>query len=303
MCGVSPSTLRAWERRYNVVEPVRTEGGYRVYDDAALRRLTRMSSLIASGWPPRHAAAYVMNEDGDGSGALPIGGPADEEIPDPVPPTMKEERQQIEVLLQAATDLDAPHLADELDFAFSIHSFDDLVNQWLGPVLKATARAYESGRLSDAGEHFLTAGIERRMTACFKEPVHHAGTGSPRVVLGVAGDSAHPIGAIAFAASLRRHGCDVTYLGTDVAPQAWIEAIDARGADCVGVSIPRPEDAAAAARIVTELTRSRPQCTVYYGGLGSDQIKFTDAVLLTGKVSACTDRIIKDHRKGLARAS
>ena len=72
LCGVSPSTLRAWERRYGVVEPIRTESGYRVYDDAALRRLTRMSSLIASGWSPRHAAAYVMNENGDGE-PLPVG--------------------------------------------------------------------------------------------------------------------------------------------------------------------------------------------------------------------------------------
>src|SRR5690606_16460586 len=94
LCGVSPSTLRAWERRYGVVEPIRTEGGYRVYDDEALRRLTRMSSLIASGWSPRHAAAYVMNEDGDA--VLPLG-MTEEEPPPPVPPTQDEEEQHLEV--------------------------------------------------------------------------------------------------------------------------------------------------------------------------------------------------------------
>ena len=34
LTGVSPATLRAWERRYTVVEPERTESQYRLYDDA-----------------------------------------------------------------------------------------------------------------------------------------------------------------------------------------------------------------------------------------------------------------------------
>ena len=38
LTGVPAATLRVWERRYGVVTPSRTEGGYRVYDDAALLR-------------------------------------------------------------------------------------------------------------------------------------------------------------------------------------------------------------------------------------------------------------------------
>ena len=32
--GLSVPVLRAWERRYGIVSPTRTAGGYRVYDDA-----------------------------------------------------------------------------------------------------------------------------------------------------------------------------------------------------------------------------------------------------------------------------
>ena len=39
--GLTVPVLRAWERRYGVVAPTRTAGGYRVYDEAALRRLRR----------------------------------------------------------------------------------------------------------------------------------------------------------------------------------------------------------------------------------------------------------------------
>jgi MerR family transcriptional regulator, light-induced transcriptional regulator len=293
LCGVSPSTLRAWERRYGVVEPIRTEGGYRVYDDAALRRLTRMSSLIASGWSPRHAAAYVMNENGEGE-SLPMAGQVEEPTPDPVPPTMEEEAEHIEVILQAAESLDAPRVSDELDFAFSIHSFDDLVDQWLAPVLTAVGQAWQSGRLSVAGEHFLTAGIERRLAAHFEEAGTARGTG-PRVVIGTPRGARHSLGSFAFATCLRRSGCQVTYLGSDVPPDAWLHAVQSTQVDAVCISVPTPDDALAASETVALITRKHPRVTVYFGGSGRAEVTATGAHRLEGKATECAQRIIDDH--------
>jgi MerR family transcriptional regulator, light-induced transcriptional regulator len=297
LCGVSPSTLRAWERRYGVVEPIRTEGGYRVYDDAALRRLTRMSSLIASGWSPRHAAAYVMNENGEGEAALPVGAPVEEERPDPVPPTAEEEAEHIEVILQAAEALDAPRVSDELDFAFSIHSFDDLVDKWLGPVLTATGKAWQSGRLSVAGEHFLTAGIERRLAHYFEEAGPSRGAG-PRVVIGTPRGARHSLGSFAFATSLRRNGCDVTYLGADVPPDAWLQAVESAQVDAVCISVPTEDDALAASETVAVLSRKRPDLPVYVGGSGRAGVTADGATRLDGTVTSCVERIVANHAEG-----
>lgn len=294
LCGVSPSTLRAWERRYGVVEPIRTEGGYRVYDDAALRRLTRMSSLIASGWSPRHAAAYVMNEDGEGDGALPLGGQTEEEVPDPIPPTTAEVKEHIEVILQAAERLDAPRVSDELDFAFSVHSFDDLVDLWLGPVLKATGDAWAEGRLSVAGEHFLSVGIERRIAKYYEEADQQARGAGPSIVVGTPRGARHSIGSFAFATSLRRHGCDVTYLGADVPPEAWLEAIEACGAWAVGISVPTEDDAVAASETIALITKAHPDLTVYYGGSGSGSVTAKGATRLDGKITTTSEQVRKD---------
>src|SRR4051794_5010760 len=57
--GVSEATLRTWERRYEVVTPQRSEGGYRVYDAAAIARLSAMRKLIGAGWSPARAAAAI----------------------------------------------------------------------------------------------------------------------------------------------------------------------------------------------------------------------------------------------------
>src|SRR4029079_18715057 len=58
--GLTVPVLRAWERRYDVVTPTRTAGGYRVYDEAAIGRLWSMRRLIDDGWSPSAAAAAII---------------------------------------------------------------------------------------------------------------------------------------------------------------------------------------------------------------------------------------------------
>src|SRR3954452_12035614 len=60
---VSVPLLRAWERRYHVVQPERTASGYRLYDDRAIARLQAMRALIDQGWSPSNAAARLLRED------------------------------------------------------------------------------------------------------------------------------------------------------------------------------------------------------------------------------------------------
>ena len=49
LTGIPSTTLRAWERRYGVIAPRRTEGGYRLYDAAQIALLREMGPSPA-GW-------------------------------------------------------------------------------------------------------------------------------------------------------------------------------------------------------------------------------------------------------------
>ena len=54
--GVSGHVLRAWERRYGLLQPVRSEGGFRLYTDADERRIRRLdtgpvTAAETIGWP------------------------------------------------------------------------------------------------------------------------------------------------------------------------------------------------------------------------------------------------------------
>lgn len=54
--GIPAATLRAWERRYGIVTPERTSGGYRVYTEADVRSVSTMKHLVDEGWPASLAA-------------------------------------------------------------------------------------------------------------------------------------------------------------------------------------------------------------------------------------------------------
>ena len=60
--GLAIPTIRAWERRYGIVQPTRTAGGYRIYDDEAIGRLAAMRRLVeVDGVRPSQAADEVRS--------------------------------------------------------------------------------------------------------------------------------------------------------------------------------------------------------------------------------------------------
>ena len=60
MTGIPAATLRAWERRYGVPEPRRTESSYRVYSDADVELIRHVRELCEQGMAPSEAAKLVM---------------------------------------------------------------------------------------------------------------------------------------------------------------------------------------------------------------------------------------------------
>ena len=73
--GVTVPTLRAWERRYGVLVPVRTAGGHRRYREEDMRRVLAVLELTGQGWAVGAAARQVA---GQGSAASSVARPKDE---------------------------------------------------------------------------------------------------------------------------------------------------------------------------------------------------------------------------------
>ncbi|MCB1087483.1 MAG: MerR family transcriptional regulator, partial [Verrucomicrobiae bacterium] len=60
LTGISPHTLRIWERRYGVVDPGRTDTKRREYSREDIRRLSLIKTLVDHGHSIRHVAALPI---------------------------------------------------------------------------------------------------------------------------------------------------------------------------------------------------------------------------------------------------
>ena len=63
--GVSDHVLRAWERRYGLLQPVRSPGGFRLYSEADEMRIRRMQTHLAHGLSAAEAEHWVETHDRD----------------------------------------------------------------------------------------------------------------------------------------------------------------------------------------------------------------------------------------------
>ncbi len=57
--GLSPGTIRAWQRRYGLLAPTRSEGGQRLYGRADVAALLEVAAHVDEGWAVSQAAAHV----------------------------------------------------------------------------------------------------------------------------------------------------------------------------------------------------------------------------------------------------
>ncbi|WP_288500187.1 MerR family transcriptional regulator [uncultured Erwinia sp.] len=62
-CGINPVTLRAWQRRYGLLKPQRTEGGHRQFDEEDIERIEEIKRWIESGVPVGKVKALLEGEN------------------------------------------------------------------------------------------------------------------------------------------------------------------------------------------------------------------------------------------------
>ena len=266
--GVSVPTLRAWERRYGVVHPVRTPSGYRLYDEGSIARLRAMRELVDEGWGASQAAQHVI-EQGSPPAESVAGRAATAAAPDRAParPTSDVRDRLGAGLLAAAVRLDAGRLDALLDDAFASASFERAMDEAVFPMLTAIGDAWQRGEIDIAGEHAASHAVVRRLARLFDAAAR--GDRAPRAVLGLPAGSLHEIGLLAFGVAARRAGVPVLYLGPDVPPASWAAALDRSGADIVVLGVPTAADRPAALAVLEALAERPVPPSVLLGGTGA----------------------------------
>ena len=208
--GVRAVTLRAWERRYQVLQPQRTGGNYRLYSDRDIAILRWLKRQVDEGESISAAAAELRHFRQ--TNAWPAEAPV---APAPLAPTGATPPAEYSQRLYAAlTSLDEAEAASIFLEATALFDLSAVCLDIVQPCLVAIGEAWYRGDLRIATEHFASQYLRGRLLSLFQSfPLRPR---APRIVIGCAPGEFHEIGGLMLALFLRRDGYRVDFLGADV---------------------------------------------------------------------------------------
>jgi len=264
--GLTPATIRAWERRYRAVEPARSDGGQRLYSDLdlerldTLRRLTEMGRSISAVAPlDREQAAALLSEDSSASMAADPSGVSPEALEAwtdrayALVPTMDDEGLE-RVLWRAFTQMGAPRFLDAVAV----------------PLLHRVGAGWAAGEVTAAQEHVASEVVDRVLVE-LTDRYMKTGDG-PRMVVATLPNERHGLGARLVVAAATLEGWSVKYIGTDL-PVAEIAAAASRlGAKAVAISMVARAGIDQTTQALVELRRLLPSSVALLVGGGASSL-------------------------------
>lgn len=183
--GVNAITLRAWERRYGLIRPVRTPSGHRLYSQADIDLVRRIMQLQDKGIPVSRAIAWLKQHPGE---SLPGDEPARAPAPaDEHSPATDPAADATAWVSLHARMLDAVRRFDEFDLetiwndAVEQYPVDVVLNFLLVPVGKALGEAPAGDPLGSVLPKFYGPFLRNKLGARYASQSRAAQ--GPRVVL------------------------------------------------------------------------------------------------------------------------
>jgi DNA-binding transcriptional MerR regulator len=265
--GVSPELLRAWERRYGLLSPMRSSGGLRLYSLDDLERVRLMRRHIDGGLAAAEAAALVSRS--------PVGEARGEKAPASPP----EARSELAAALDAFDEPAAQALIDRLLAATTLDVF---LAEVVLPYLRELGERWERGEASVAQEHFASNVLRGRLLGLGRG--WGLGLG-PLALLACLPGEQHELGLVAFGLALQARGWRIGYLGSDAPLDTVARAADSLQPELVVLSAVSDERVRAAG---SELRSLAERHRVAVGGAGAtgDAAEDVGVIALAGDVVA-----------------
>jgi DNA-binding transcriptional MerR regulator/methylmalonyl-CoA mutase cobalamin-binding subunit len=301
--GLNVEVLRAWERRYRVVEPERSEGGRRLYSGGDIEHLSLLARAVDRGLrigdarrmndatlraflaerassdeAERRASAVRRGAAGTGALQSPAPGAFDGEPADTA-------AWLLAACKKAVRQFDSAGLTRALARANVALSLRELVDGVVAPLLVWIGERWSEGTICVAQEHAASTIVRTMLLADVAGSA--AGAEAPCVVVTTPAHELHEIGALFAAVAASAAGWRVEYLGPNL--PAGEVALAARRcvASAVALSVARPVRDSAVAAELKELRKLLPRkIPIFLGGDGAGRYA---AAIQSAGIWRCSD--------------
>lgn len=257
MLGIQPGTLRAWERRYKMIAPVRNESGHRLYSEEHLRVLKWLVGKVEQGFTISQAVSLL-----DKQGLT--------EETDSASPTGNRVDDLTEELMQSLLKFDETKAHQLMNRAFSMYTIDKVVIDVLGTLLVRIGDLWEHNQITTAHEHFATAVLRARISNLMQTFPHNGLL--PKVVAVCGPNEHHELGLLMFTLYVRQKGFEVIYLGSSIKEEDMEVVIDTVQPRFLFLSCTMRENIDQTLGVIDQLQKTKDFVHVGIGGLAVNSL-------------------------------
>lgn len=251
MTGLTPETLRAWERRYAAVVPHRDARGRRLYDETMLERLACLHRLVDRGHPISRLAPL---DDVALQGLLDSSRKTAFAGADVVP----------ERMLDAVARFQVDVFDRELSVAIATLPLAVLLERVLYPLLHQIGQRWAAGSLSVAQERMVSSLLRARLLSILSQ---HPRERPPRALFATLSGEQHELGLLGAALQACDAGLPLMYLGTELPAAELARLANLLDVGAVAISSVYPASASEALASLRELDAAlAPGIRVWLGG-------------------------------------
>jgi MerR family transcriptional regulator, light-induced transcriptional regulator len=268
LTGIPPITLRAWERRYGLIHPLRKPSGHRLYSREDIDLIHRVVVLLEGGMRIGQVKEQLIAE------------PA--QLEEAKPSTVWDSYRND--MIAAIIRFNERRLETAYGNALALHPVEAVTRKLLTPLLIELGDRWQRGEGSIAEEHFFAFYLRNTLGARF----HHRqrDTSGRKILAACLPGEHHEIGLLLFGLAAHQAGFQLVLLGADM-PMSDL-ALTAATSECEAIVLAgaiKPE----ASVIEEDLPRliKEADLPVLVGGLTS--VDCHDAIAKAGAIPLGND--------------
>lgn len=246
--GVNAITLRAWERRYSLIQPKRTDTGHRLYDREDIEKINKAVAMIDKGISISQVAMTLNS-------AVPAQGIETSSW-----------SAYREKMVEAISGFNEHALEDIYQEALSLHPIQTVTRMLIVPLCQILGERWQDDESAVAEEHFFSVFLRNKLGARFHHRSRH--NSGPKLLLACLPNEYHEGGLLLFGLAADEHGYQQVMLGANMPLQALENASSRSQADAIVLSGRAEPDYSVLSQALPRLIRS-VSIPVFIGGRSS----------------------------------
>ena len=211
LTGVGAITLRAWERRYELIHPVRKESGHRLYTRTHIDQINRINALTDQGMRISQISLDMLE-------SAPAANDRDAALESLW-------GAHLDNMISAIIAFDEARLEEIYNEVLSLYPIELATRKLLKPLLVELGLRWETATGSIAEEHFFAFYLRNKLGARFHHRLRKES--GPHVLLAGLPGEYHEIALLLFALSANEQGFRLLPLGANM-PLQELELVASR---------------------------------------------------------------------------